>query len=208
MTGASIIVVIAINQARREPALRTWYWLWVYLLLNAVLNLFTCLQQGLGLGNTGFVAHIGRIFYLPPLLLGLAEVVGNARYRRFAQIGAAVLATQLAVAWVASGMKLTTVPGVRTSIASLIVLAVAAPAILARLPRVRGSILRDPPTIALVAALLGYGSSLFFLQIYQYLPEGSGGRLQMLWARNAIWIICYGVWWHAFREARRQARPA
>lgn len=207
MTLASILAAIGTDRARREPALRGWHWLWWYLLLNAAFNLFTNLQQGLGLGGIGFVAHVGRILYMPPLLLGLAEVVGNARYRRFARIGAAVLMTQVFVAWTAGGLKLTTIPGVRTTITYLIILGVAAPGLLARLPRVRGSILRDPPMIALVAALLAYSSGLLFLEAYQYLPAGSGDQLLMLWVRNGIWIVCYALWWYAFREARRQARP-
>lgn len=207
MTFASVVTFATLGD-RRHPGLASWRWLWVFLALNAAFNLFTMLQSPLGLGDYGLVVHLGRIIYMPALLLGLGEIVGHPGYRRLARAGAGIVALQLIVGLAMDRFNLTTLPVLRSTVSHVLIVACAAPGVLARLPRVRGSILRDPPMIALVATLLAYATSAIFLAIFAAMPRDATGRLTLFWARNGLWMVCYILWWHAFREARRPARPA
>jgi hypothetical protein len=206
MTFASVATFVTLGD-RRHPALASWRWVWVFLAFNAAFNIFTNLQTPLGLGDYGIVVNVGRIIYMPTLLLGLGEIVGHAGYRRLARAGALILALQLLLGLAISRFDLTIVPPLRTTMSNVLIVAFAAPGVLARLPRVRGSVLRDPPMIALVAALLAYVTSALYLPILAELPRGGTGRVILIWVRNSLWTLCYLMWWHAFREARRQAQP-
>jgi hypothetical protein len=201
ITIASILLVVAIGDPR-QSAWRSWRWLWLYLALSAVLNV-----QSMFVPDAPIViANLGRFLYVPPLLFGLAVVVGNPRYRTFARIGAIVIVVQMAVGLALAGGITKAVPTIRTSITFLLVATVAAVGVLARVARVRGPILRDPPMLALVATLLAYATQSAYAPIQRVLA-GSEMSMTLRWTRAVVWVVAYALWWYAFREARRQARP-
>lgn len=207
MTIASIATVVAIGDPR-HPRLRQWRWLWLFLVLNAVFNSRSFLPQEWAAPFGRITTSVGRLLYMPPLLLGLASIIAHGGYRRYARIGAFVLAMQLVAALFVGGILPTGVPILRTVISTVIILAVAAPAVIARLPRVRGSILQDPPMMAAIAALLAYGSPLLFSAAAAGRGTASREYITLLWLRNLSWILAYAIWWYAFLKARREERPA
>lgn len=205
--AASAVALVAIGDPR-HASLRPWRWLWLYLLLNACFNFLG--SAGILLFSAGFVpkviANVGRFLYIPPLLLGLAAVVGQPKYRTFARVATIVLVAQLLVGLKLSGGWIGSVPTIRTSITFLLIAVIAAVGVLARLPRVRGAIWRDPPMIALIATLCGYATQSAYAPI-QAVLTGTPLSTPLAWVRAIVWIGVYALWWHAFREARRQARP-
>lgn len=207
MTMASVLALVAIGSPR-HAALRQWRWLWLYLFLSAGFNLLPMLLNGTSLRAGLLTATLGRMLYMPPLLLGLGAIVGHERYRRYAYVGAAILTLQLVIARLISRGATPQAPVLRTTLSYVLILAVAAPGVIARLPRIRQSILRDGPMIAIVATMLAYGSQLIFPTISAGMSRTSVEYAILLWVRNGIWIACYALWWYAFRQARRQARSA
>lgn len=201
MTIASISVVIALGDPR-HPAWRSWRWLWVYLALSAVLNVPSILVPNAPI----VIANLGRFLYIPPLLFGLAAVVGHPQYRAFARTGAIVIVVQMAVGLGLAGGITQAVPTIRTSITFLLIAAIAAVGVLARVPRVRGPILQDPPMLALTATLLAHATQSAYAPIQRVLA-GSEMSIPLRWTRAVVWVAAYALFWYAFREARRQARP-